>query len=96
MALTVKDRITLRRMIGDYGAAEEIYGVINGGTATALSARASKALRNAIAEHRLAPSVEAALESGTAVGGLSVEAVRRAMGSKVHGDHLVTELDAIT
>lgn len=96
MALTVKDRITLRRMIGDYGAAEEIYGVINGGTATALSARTAKALKNAIAEHRLSASVETAIETGTAVGGLSVEAVRRAAGSKVHGDNLITEIDALS
>jgi hypothetical protein len=96
MALTAKERITLRRSIGDYAAAEEIYGVISGGSATTLSARTSRALANAIAEHRLVASVEAALEGGTAVGGLSVEACKRMMAMKTQGEHLVTELDAIT
>lgn len=97
MALTVQERITLRRAIGDYGAAEEIYGVINGGSATALSARTSEALRNALGEDRLMANIESALESGSAtISDLGVEACRRLMGDRTMGDNLVTELEAIS
>lgn len=96
MALTTKDKIDIRRAIGDFGTAEEIIGIIDGGSSTTLSARAEHALRNAIAEHRLGDIVVDAVESGSAVSGIAVEAVRRAMGSKKHGDNVVTELNAIT
>lgn len=95
MALQDIERITLRRAIGDYGAAEEIFAVIDGGVQATLSARTSKALQNALGEYRVLASVEAALEAASAVDALGKEACRRMMGSRNMGNNLVTELNAI-
>lgn len=96
MALTDADKAAFTTAITDKGAAAELLALIATGTAGAISDQLERKIAIMIPHKGAAASLVAALETGTALSDKAIRMLSNAVGSKLLGANLATEINALS
>lgn len=96
MAMSVREKRVFRTALANEKHANVIIGVIDGGSATALTDAVEKTLKNAIGNDKAGANVVTALETATAVSASARLAFRKMIGERKIADDIITQIDALT
>lgn len=96
MALTDADKRAFRNALCDRSVSSALITTIDAGSAAALTDRQEQVLGKIFPSKTVLASVVAAFETGTALSDRAIRMLHNAVGSKLHGGNLATEINSLT
>ena len=96
MALTDADKRALKRAIADDSVSSVVITTLGTGSATALTDRQQFALGKIFPNKVVLASVVAAFGTGSALSDRAIRMLKHAVGSRLHGNNIATEINALS